>query len=325
MTLFGKEKIYYLIDRIQDERELTSDNEDVGIKKDYIVGKYDQRDLQVAFTKLETENVAKLVGTPVDQNWMRYMVKILPDFDKYVEKLEEDPNYLEWSGKEPKHKGGLLNAESRVDFSRTAEQNKDKYISVGQIIELDELPEAEREKVIKESLTKEHIKDLADFKKTANDLIREPVLENFSISLPPNYGAEQVSLLRQLVKQQKSIDVKDSKRTLTITYTKSRQVLLNDIFQLAQPTFNGENDLVFGFLVQNANKPFSKRYLEDQLKIKITKPFHKIIENLGFRGDLARVFFSVSKNDICFKNPVTQNEVEEMGIGKIRINKTSHS
>ena len=96
-----------------------------------------------------------------------------------------------------------------------------------------------------------------------------------------------------------------------ITYTKQRQVLMNNA-QISKPDFNSENDLVFSFLYDHPNKRITREELEKAVGGKLTKSLHKIVENLGFEGDTKEVFFSVSKNAIEFRNPITKRDLEEM-------------
>lgn len=96
-----------------------------------------------------------------------------------------------------------------------------------------------------------------------------------------------------------------------ITYTKQRQVLMNNA-QISKPDFNSENDLVFSFLYEHPNKRITREELEKAIGEKLTKSLHKIVENLGFEGDTKEVFFSVSKNAIEFRNPITKKDLEEM-------------
>ncbi len=97
-----------------------------------------------------------------------------------------------------------------------------------------------------------------------------------------------------------------------IIYTKQRQIILNDDTQIANPDFNSENDLVFSFLYENPHKRFTKEQIEKAIGGKLNKDFHKIIENLGFEGDTKKVFFSVSKNAIEFRNPITKQDLQEI-------------
>ncbi len=332
MALHGKEKIWFLVNRLEDEREITLEDEPVALHPMQDLNHhYLPLDLIKLSKKLEAENAAKLLNqAPTDQTEGKYLFKLLPGFDKYLDKLLDDPEYLEWSGKKPKPKAGVRFGDT-IDFSKSREQNKDKYISVGQIEEFEKMPEAEQQRIKKESLTEKHIKDIEDYKKSSLEFFNNikknfkipdraiPQLADVSFALPPNYEAEQVGLLRQLVKQQETSKALAQERALAVTYTSSRQVLLNDMFQLAKPNFDSENDLVFGFLYKNPNKTFSKKNIEQELKTSITKDFHKIVENLGFKGDLAKIFFSTSKNSIMFRNPVSSNELEQMGITIVRL------
>ncbi len=96
-----------------------------------------------------------------------------------------------------------------------------------------------------------------------------------------------------------------------IIYTKQRQVLMNNA-QISKPDFNSENDLVFSFLYKNPNKRLTIEEIEKAIGGKLTKSLHKIVENLGFEGDTKKVFFSVSKTAIEFRNPIKNKNLEEM-------------
>lgn len=323
MGLSGKQKIWFLINRLSEEREVTAAGKPIGLDPSNELGdNYSQHDLMELLDRLEQGNVAKLVHTPTDQTWGKYQIELMPGFDKYVEELNKDPEYLEWTGKKPK-KNTYFGPENQVDFNKDKKWNKDKYISIGQVQELEEMPKAQQKRILSSSLTDEQVKEMEDSKVELAKLLEPtfPQLTSPNFTLPPNYQAEQVGLLKQLVEQKSSSNNKRSTKEiiLQVTYTKSHQIILNDTFQLAQPQFNGENDLVFSYLIENPNKTYTKKQLEQELKIKITKHLHKIVENLGFKGDLAKVLFSTSKTSITFRNPVTQADLEQMGISKIRL------
>lgn len=341
--LHGKEKIWFLVNRLIDERDITPAGQLIGLHPTNDLNNlYLPQDFINLLDKLEKEeNAAKFISLPTDQTYLKYQVKLLPSFDKYVAKLEEDPGYLEWSGKKSKPKN-YFDPERRVDFSKSKEENEDKYISVGQIEELMKLPKDERAKIEKNSLTQKHLDDMDSFQKNLKDVteamkprfeammksIKLPDLSHLAqphmveaIIPPPNYQAQSVGLLKQLVERQKEEDASSKdEAVLTVTYTNSRQVVLNGVFQLSKPTLNGVNDLVFSHLYENPGKSFSKQQLETVIGQKISKTLHKIVENLGFKSDLARAFFSVSKNDISFRNPITRDELNDMGLGNIKFN-----
>ncbi len=120
--------------------------------------------------------------------------------------------------------------------------------------------------------------------------------------------------------EEKSLNKAPDKTTVLyeITYTKQRQVLMNNA-QISKPDFNSENDLVFSFLYEHPNKRIGIGEIEKAVGGKLTKSLHKIVENLGFEGDTKEVFFSVSKNAIEFRNPITKKDLEEMKKPLIRL------
>lgn len=99
----------------------------------------------------------------------------------------------------------------------------------------------------------------------------------------------------------------------------NRHIILNDLFLLSRPDSFGENEVLFEFLYNNPNKPFSKADIEKEIKQKISKDFSKILENLNFKKDLLKIFFKVSKGKIMFKNPVPVEEVKALGIDFAKI------
>ena len=106
-----------------------------------------------------------------------------------------------------------------------------------------------------------------------------------------------------------------------ITYAENRAILLNKHFQLAKPDFNSENDLVFGYLYKNPNKKHSISDIEKAIGNKLNKSLHKIVENLGFKGNLKTAFMDVTKDTICFRNPIIQDDLDKLGISKIKLPK----
>lgn len=112
---------------------------------------------------------------------------------------------------------------------------------------------------------------------------------------------------------------KESKVVYRITYTQNREILLNEALRLARPDFDSENEVVFDYLYKNPNKKILKGQIEKETRRKITKSLHKIVENLGFKGDLKQAFFQVSKTSIYFRNPITEDDLATLGIDKIKL------
>ena len=183
MILRGKEKIWYLVNRLAEEREITLKGSLIGLHPTQDLNKhYSLSDFVDLMAKLETEeNVAKLTSLPVDQTNMKYQVEILPGFDEYIKRLESDPEYLKFSGKPPKPKG-YFNPDNKVDLNKSKLENQGKYLTGRQVQDILSMPEQERMKLLEENLTADHAKDLAEYNITATKL-----LENFRKS----YGLSQ--------------------------------------------------------------------------------------------------------------------------------------
>ena len=100
MSLYGKEKIWFFINRLLDEREVTEAAQPVALHlMNDLNGHYEPMDLVQLAAKLEKEqNAVKLVSLPTDQTYNKYLFELLPDFDKYVQEIRKDPKYRKWSG-----------------------------------------------------------------------------------------------------------------------------------------------------------------------------------------------------------------------------------
>lgn len=117
-------------------------------------------------------------------------------------------------------------------------------------------------------------------------------------------------------KEEKSAD-----NLLWITYSdKTREILLNNLFILSKPNFNSTNDLVFSYLYRNPNKIVTKKELEREATTSpITKRLHDIVQELGFKKDLNKAFLSVSKTQMTFRNPLTEQDLIDLDLPKIRL------
>jgi uncharacterized small protein (DUF1192 family) len=105
MSLHGKEKIWFLINRLIDEREVTSAGQPVALHPANDLNKhYLPTDFIQLTSKIQKDHKAiKLLNTmPTDQTNGKYLIELLPDFDNYVQELRKDPKYLDWVGEKPK-------------------------------------------------------------------------------------------------------------------------------------------------------------------------------------------------------------------------------
>lgn len=116
--------------------------------------------------------------------------------------------------------------------------------------------------------------------------------------------------------------VPDAEIVYQITFTKAREIFLNDavhniVHLLAKPSFDSENDNVFTYLYEHPNQKFTKKQIEDGVHITGIKSLHKIVENLGFQGDIKRAFFNVSEQSVQFRNSITREDLKNLHIDRI--------
>lgn len=241
----GKEKLYFLLDAIDDARAIAPSGQPLIIDPANDLNlNYRDVELSQLFTKLEKdEQVLKVLQVPSriktidivedldpydhadDGCWH---IELLPAFDSYFLKIQQEPEYQEFTGKKP-------------------------------------LPKPQE----------------------------------------PNV---------------KAIPVKDESDVICwVTFTQTREILLNDVFLIGKPDFDSENEVVFGYLYNNPDRTITLDELKEKLKRDITKTLHKIVENLGFKGDIKNLFFNISKSSIKFKKQITQKDLDELGLKRIRL------
>jgi len=111
----GKEKLYFLLDAIDDARALAPVGQPVLIHPlNDLNNKYSHIELEQLFTKLEKDKkVLKVLKTLptmgvfsdldpyADLGDGCYHLKILPAFDNYFLKIQQEPEYQEFTGKKP--------------------------------------------------------------------------------------------------------------------------------------------------------------------------------------------------------------------------------
>lgn len=104
-----------------------------------------------------------------------------------------------------------------------------------------------------------------------------------------------------------------------ITFPMSNEVLLNDLVVLAKPNLNSENGNIFSYLMDHPKRTIPKKEIEDHIGQTIGKDFHKVVENLGFKGDVKKTFFKIANDAILFRNPITKSDFAELNIPALRI------
>lgn len=108
-----------------------------------------------------------------------------------------------------------------------------------------------------------------------------------------------------------------------VRFNDAREVFVNNR-RLAKLNFDSENDRILSYLFQNANKTFRVRDLSSKIGGGPIKRIHNFLDNLGFKGDLRKMFFSASKDSIRFHNPVTHERLHELGLSWLIPDLSSH-
>ncbi len=143
---------------------------------------------------------------------------------------------------------------------------------------------------------------------------------NYEIITATIYIRQPINALVEYLEQVKN-DINKSGRVLyRIKYTKDRRVLLNEDFQLAKANFESENDQFFEFVYKNSLN--GKIFIEELTKrgIVIKKRIPNILNDLGFRNELRKLFFhNVSKKSLLFTNPITEDSFNDLNIDRKKL------
>lgn len=99
-----------------------------------------------------------------------------------------------------------------------------------------------------------------------------------------------------------------------LSYSIDNKILLNKEVLISKPQFGNENDIVFRHLIEHPNQSFTRQQINEATGRKIGKDFHKIVENLKFKGELRRLFFNVSENSILLRNPINKKTIADLKI-----------
>ena len=117
----------------------------------------------------------------------------------------------------------------------------------------------------------------------------------------------------------------------SIGYTFGSEVILNNKYLISKLNYSSPNDLFFEYIFQHPNKKISREQLEGVLGV-FNRPLSKLVYDIGFSGELKKLFFpKVSNNSVFFNNPVTRDDLltieidEDMLLEQVKGLKTIHS
>jgi len=132
--------------------------------------------------------------------------------------------------------------------------------------------------------------------------------------------AKAIYIKNTTIKQELQKVSGDEEVAYCVTYSPAREIIIHGdhtSFILTKLNFGGENDAVFGYLDQHPNIIIDKKTLVQTSGGNLTKTLPKIVEKLGFSGNLLRAFFNVNETSVLYRKSITHKELEEMGIDKL--------
>jgi len=350
----GKEKIYFLLDAIDDARTITPSGKPLIIDPiNDLNNNYRGVELPQLFTKLvKDEQVLKVLQIPSriktidiiedldpyehadDGCWH---IELLPAFDQYYLDAQLEPEYQEFTGKKPpididiedkplpqytrKALEKIWNILQEIEEKRqVGTENAPLRIPTypTDAMGAEGTKEYEDRKAILEKL--QSIEAISDLHKGSNG-----AYNYWAFNIGPKYQnvlSQHEDLYQKAAKdyqQTQQIEkVEPENSAYKITYSeKTREIIINN-FLLANPDFDSENERVFTYIYKNPNKKISLEELQQNTG-RLGKTLHKIVENLGFTGNFRKAFFDVSKTGIRFRNPITKTDLDELGIKHLKL------
>lgn len=343
----GKEKLYFLLDAIDNARAITAKNRPVYIHPaNNLNNKYTEIELDELFYKLgKEENIIVVLQNPHNNKIKLagyddyYALLIRSNFDEYYHNIQKEPDYQEFSGVP------ILKKKSQIE--NLSDDNFDNVFEVLARIE-SELQLSQSEK-----FTINFVDSVRDVENYDSNDINELIENNFralgylkNIGVIRYFSTVANSLYAEIIlnttlfddvlmraKNRKNHSNKDEmsdpkdnikidgndKVLYEIRYSEqSREILVNNFLLKKLHSFS-DNDAIFAYLYENANKVVSVKDIKAGTKLTSIKDLNKFLENIGFTGELRKVFFKVSKDQVRFNNPVAKKDLEEIGISYLKL------
>ena len=79
-----------------------------------------------------------------------------------------------------------------------------------------------------------------------------------------------------------------------------RSIVFNGKYLLSRPDFMSLNDLIFEHVYNRPNETLSKDQIEKKIGVVINRKLHAIFNDLGFRGQISRLFLNICKDQVEF-------------------------
>lgn len=112
------------------------------------------------------------------------------------------------------------------------------------------------------------------------------------------------------------LEEKKNSIVLKLSYDKHR-LKINEIV-IAKPHFESENDYFATYITTHPGKKLDSSEFARFKNNKMTKKFDQIINDLGFKGNIKKLFFpNISIKAVEFRNQITTEEMKKAGINDV--------
>jgi len=112
------------------------------------------------------------------------------------------------------------------------------------------------------------------------------------------------------------LEEKEKTAVLKMSYD-NHKLKINEIV-IAKPHFESENDYFATYITTNPGKKLTSPEFAKFKNNKMTKKFDQIINDLGFKGNIKKLFFpNISIKAVEFRNQITLEDMKKAGIDDI--------
>lgn len=99
-----------------------------------------------------------------------------------------------------------------------------------------------------------------------------------------------------------------------VSFRKNREIWVNKIYLISKPHFNRDNETFFDFIYKKPDAELTREELKKN-NIDLKKSFIGIISELGFTGEIKKVFFpSSGKDAVIFRKKATKDDIKKENI-----------
>lgn len=105
-----------------------------------------------------------------------------------------------------------------------------------------------------------------------------------------------------------------------VSITPTRKVMLNNTFVLSSPNFDTENHQFIEYILEHEGEKLTKNAIEKDANIELKKSFHATLSDLGFKGEIRKLFFEANKNTVKFRNNVPESDLSTLEIDVEKLN-----